>query len=61
MPPIPPQLIILLVQFGLQYGPVAVAKIVTVLENPNSTVADVKAAFADLKPYADYGIPGKVP
>lgn len=52
----PPQIIVLLVQFGLQYGPAAVQGIVKVLNNPSSTVADVEAAFANLKPYSAYNI-----
>ena len=50
-------LISLLVTAGLQYGPEFVTSIIAILENPNSTVADVKAAFANLKPYSAYNIP----
>lgn len=56
----PPQLIILLVQAGLTYGPEFVAAIAAILQNPNATVADVEAAFKQLKPYSAYGIPDKV-
>ena len=51
-----PQLVLLLVQFGLQYGPEAVQQITALINNPSSTVADVTNAFANLKPYSAYGI-----
>lgn len=57
----PPQLIILLVQAGLQYGPQLVLDIEKILSNPNATVADVAAAFSNLKPYEAYGIPDVAP
>ena len=50
-------LITLLVTAGLQYGPEFVTSIIAIIENPNATVADVKAAFANLKPYTAYNIP----
>ena len=53
----PPQLIILLVQAGLQYGPQFVLDIEKILSNPYATVADVAAAFTNLKLYSAYGIP----
>jgi hypothetical protein len=56
-----PQLIILLVQAGLQYGPQFVADIEKLLSNPNATVTDVVAAFSNLKPYSAYGIPDVAP
>jgi hypothetical protein len=56
----PASLIILLVQAGLQYGPGFVSDIVAILSNPNATVADVEAAFKNLKPYSAYGIPDKI-
>jgi hypothetical protein len=56
----PASLIILLVQAGLQYGPGFVSDIVAILNNPNATVADVEAAFKNLKPYSAYGIPDKI-
>lgn len=57
----PPQLIIMLVQAGLTYGPQFVTDIAGILKNPASTVADVEAAFANLKPYSVYGIPDVAP
>jgi len=51
-----PSLIMLLVQFGLQYGPEAVTNIITLLNNKTATLADVESAFAGLKPYSAYGI-----
>jgi len=52
-----PTLITLLVTAGLQYGPEFVMSIIAIIENPNATVADVKAAFVNLKPYSAYNIP----
>jgi hypothetical protein len=52
-----PSLITLLVTAGLQYGPEFVTSIISILKNPNATVADVEAAFANLKPYSAYNIP----
>ena len=57
----PPTLIALLVQAGLQYGPQFVTDIIAILKNPNATVADVKAAFSNLKPYEAYNIPNVGP
>lgn len=56
-----PAIIGLLVQFGLQYGPEAVNGIIAVLKNPAATIADVEAAFANLKPYSAYNIPDTTP
>lgn len=50
-------LITLLITAGLQYGPEFVTSIIAIIENPNATVADVKAAFSNLKPYSAYNIP----
>ena len=50
-------LITLLITAGLQYGPEFVTSIIAIIENPNATVADVKAAFANIKPYTAYNIP----
>jgi len=55
-----PSLITLLVTAGLQYGPGFVTSIISILKNPNATVADVEAAFANLKPYSAYNIPTPV-
>lgn len=57
----PPQLILLLVQAGLTYGPQFVMDIEKILSNPAATTADVAAAFSNLKPYAAYGIPDLAP
>lgn len=57
----PPQLIVLLVQAGLTYGPAFVQSIIAIINNPASTPADVAAAFSNLKPYSAYGIPDIAP
>jgi hypothetical protein len=57
----PPALIVGLVTAGLTYGPQFVSDIVAILNNPAASVADVEAAFANLKPYAAYGIPDIAP
>lgn len=56
-----PSLILLLVQAGLQYGPQFVMDIEKLINNPSATVADVVAAFSNLKPYSAYGIPDVAP
>lgn len=53
----PETLIPLLIQFGLQYGPEAVTSIIALIKNQGATLQDVENAFANLKPYAAYGIP----
>lgn len=52
----PVSLIPLLIQAGLTYGPEFVQSIVALINNPNASVNDVAAAFANLKPYSAYGI-----
>ena len=51
------QIALLLLQFGLKYGPEAVQSISTLINNKALTIADVQAAFTGLKPYSAYGIP----
>lgn len=47
----------LLIQYGLQYGPTAVADIIAIINKGSAaTVSDVQNAFANLKPYNAYGI-----
>jgi len=56
-----PQLVLLLVQAGIQYGPQFVIDIEKVISNPAATVQDVVNAFGALKPYSSYGIPDVAP
>lgn len=56
-----PALIQLLIQAGIQYGPGFVTDVIAVLKKPDPTLADVEALFANVKPYAAYGIPDVVP
>lgn len=54
-----PALISLLLQFGITYGPEAVNGIIAAfkkVEAGTATLADVEAAFTNLKPYSAYGI-----
>ena len=44
-----------------KYGPEAVKAADAALRNPNATLADVTAIFADLKPYDFFGIPAIAP
>lgn len=55
----PPAIITLLIQAGLQYGPAFVSNIISIMKNPNATIDDVEKLFATVKPYSAYGIPDK--
>ena len=52
-----PALVMLLVQAGLTYGPQFITDIKTLLAKTDVTIADIEALFANVKPYAAYGIP----
>ncbi len=50
-----------LVSLADKYGPVAVQGIINLFKKADPTITDVEAAFAQLKPYSDFGIPDKAP
>ena len=50
-----------LVIAAIQYGPEFVTKLIAILRNPSATVDDVEKLFANVKPYASYGIPDVAP
>lgn len=53
--------LVAIVQLAAKYGPELIHGIIALFEKETVTVADVKAAFAPLKPYSAYGIPDKLP
>lgn len=50
-----------IVKLAATYGPEAVTGIIALFKSPNVTVAEVEAAFANLKPLEAYGLPVTVP
>lgn len=50
-----------LVTLGAKYGPIAVQAIIDLFKKTDPTIADVEAAFAQLKKYEDFGIPAVAP
>lgn len=52
------QAIIMLVA---QYGPGIIDRIESALNKSSLTITDIRAIFADLKPYSAFGIPDVVP
>lgn len=50
-----------IVVLAAKYGPEIVPTITGLFTKANPTVADVEAAFANLKPYSAYGIPDIAP
>ena len=50
-----------LIILAAKYGPEFVMTVIALFKKPNPTVADVEALFANVKPYAAYGIPDVAP
>lgn len=46
---------------GIQYGPQMVTDIKNLLNKQDASIADVEALFANVKPYAQFGIPDIAP
>lgn len=56
-----PATIALILGYGLKYGPEVATMIIGLFKKTTVTVDDVEALFAQIKPYAAYGIPDKAP
>lgn len=50
-----------IIQLANKYGPEIVPAITALFKKGEPTIADVEAAFVNLKPYSAYGIPDVAP
>lgn len=56
-----PTLIITIIGLAEKYGPQVFTMIQNLVNKKDATIADVEAAYAQLKPYSDFGIPDAIP
>jgi hypothetical protein len=49
--------VLLVIQYAVQYGIPAAQEIIAVLKKPDATLADVEVLFAKIQPYEALGIP----
>lgn len=54
-------LITALIEAGIKYGPEFITSVKSLLSKKDPTIDDVVSLFANLKPYASYGIPDTAP